>query len=202
MTLDPGFLDALTEVIGIGIGKAATVLNTMLSSHISLTVPSIQLVPNQQLAGILRPGLPCRLSAVEMGYSGGLEGSIELIFTTEQAGLLVDCVTEGFEDTEEDFDSIRAGTLCEIGNIVINALLGTIANLARLELSYTVPAYLEGDVADLIGEARLEGSEMVLLVKTRFEVEALKVDGDIAVFFSLASYESLARALDRCCREA
>lgn len=196
MTGDERFLDALAELVGIGVGKAAEVLNAMLRSHIVLSVPSIRIVAPDELPKVL--GLPAdrRLAAVEMGYSGSLSGSVELIFTQGEAGRLVECITGEVGIPEEDLDAVRAGTLAEVGNIVINALLGSVSNVLGLELTYTVPAYLEGGLVELLREARVvaggsAGEEVVLLARTRFQVEELAVDGDIAVFFALDSFRSL-----------
>jgi chemotaxis protein CheC len=90
---------------------------------------------------------------------------------------------------------MRAGALCEIGNIVINAVLGTISNALDVELSFTLPLYLEGGAAALVGEIRLPRQGIVLLVKTTFEVKDLSINGDIVMFLTLESFESLSRRL-------
>lgn len=189
-------LEPLTEIVGIGIGKAAEVLNTMLSSHVRLSVPSLVLAEPEELEGLLFFRGEESLSAVEMGFSGDFEGSAQLVFASRDAGKLVDCLTNDLPAPEGDLDSIRAGTLCEIGNIVINALIGTVVNLLRAQLSYTVPLYSEGSLGDLLGRLTRD-AEIILVVRTRFEIEHFSIDGDLLVFLSLSAFTKLEGAVGR-----
>jgi len=196
MNLDQPLLDALTEFVGLGVGRAADVLNTMLKSHIALSVPAIRVVTAEELESALGLTSGSRLAAVEMGYSGGLKGSVELIFTATDASILVDFIAGSALYADEDFDAIRSGTLAEVGNIVINALLGTLANVLRLELTYTVPAFIEGPLEELLAEADVTKGCVILLARTRFEIEELRIEGDLAAFFSMGSFENLKKAIE------
>lgn len=195
MTAAEDVIDPLAEIIGIGIGKAAQVLNSMLNSHIVLSAPVLRLVGVNELTGALNENGERELSAVQMHYSGGIDGTVELIFDTVEAGKLVDCLIGEETVEEEGLDAIRAGTLCEVGNIVINALLGTLSNVLDFNLRYTVPLYLEGDAARLIEDAGVNVGGVVLLAETEFAVERRSIKGKIAVFFSLASFEYLRKAV-------
>lgn len=193
----PDFEPALMEVFGglmrSAIAKAGEVLDTMLSSPIALSIPAIELVSARELSARFSRSGSGKLSAVEMRCSGGLDASIELIFTSEDALKLAECVIGSNEGIERE--SMRAGALCEIGNIVINAAFGTISNALGIELAFTVPSYLEGEAFALVDEISLARSGVILLVQTRFEVADLSVNGEIALFLSLGSFESLSAML-------
>jgi chemotaxis protein CheC len=189
-------IDTLTKLISIGIGRAAEVLNLMLNTPITLSAPEVRVVESGELPHFLHTG-QARLSAVSMRYNGSMDGVAELIFSSDAAGRLVDCITGEEHRTDEGLDALRAGALCEIGNIVINALMGTISNELALSLTYTVPAYLEGSVQSLVAEARVAEASTVLLAKTFFSVASLQIAGEIAVFMSLATLQYLEQALDR-----
>lgn len=195
MTPKDAAYEALAELISIGVGRAAEVLNSMLGSHVRLSAPSLRVMSPADLAGALTSKGEGSLSAVEMDFSGEFSGSAELVFASQDAGKLVDCITAGIVlPGEEDRESIRAGTLCEVGNIVINAILGTIANVIHAELQYSVPLYLQGRPEALLLDASL-GAGVILLVNTCFQVESIEVDGDIVVFLSLESFGNLETAL-------
>jgi chemotaxis protein CheC len=195
MNLEQETRDELTELIGLGIGKAAEVLNTMLDSHIALCAPSIRIVSAPELIGFLAATDGAELSAVQMRYSGSMAGTVELIFSSGEGGRLVDCIMGDDPMVEEGLDAIRAGTLCEVGNIVINALMGTLANVLSLRLEYTVPAYIEGDAARLVTSAGLQAENVVLLAETEFLVEKKSIRGTIAVFFTMDSFAHLRDAM-------
>jgi len=185
---DPRVRDILLEYLNIGMGKAGDVLNSMLTAHIRLQVPELRLIHPQELRQELGISQEDCLSLVRMGYSGPIEGKVELIFTRDNASKLVNALTgEGFEDM--DMDTIRSGTLCEVGNIVINALMGTLSNLLAVHLVYSVPEYREGSNQDLIHPGKQDTA--ILLAKTNFEIEALEISGNLAVYFSLLSFQDL-----------
>lgn len=196
MNLDQRQLDILTELLNMGVGKAAEVLNTILQSHIELRVPSLEILRQEELAGYLVDAEKQPVTSVQMKYSGHFNGVVDLIFSLENASKLVSSLT-GELAGEADLDELRAGTLCEVGNIVINSLMGTLSNLLALDLTYTVPTYSEG-LIEQVFPAQAPGLDgnLVLLAKTSFLVKELEIDGNIAVFFTLATFENLVTALE------
>lgn len=188
-------VDVLTELVTLGIGRSAEVLNLILNSHIELSAPEITILDVGELPQALQAD-ENRLSAVSMRYNGSMDGVTELIFRSREAGKLVDCVTGEESRMEEGLNALRAGTLCEVGNVVINSLMGAISNELDFNLTYTVPTYLEGGVEVLVAEAKLAEARAVLLAKTIFTVASLHIEGEIAVFMSLASLQYLEKALD------
>lgn len=195
MNMSPERIDALTELVSLGIGKSAEVLNLILNSHIVLSAPEITILDVGELPQALKAD-ENRLSAISMRYNGSMDGVTELIFRSREAGKLVDCITGEENRTEEGLDALRAGALCEVGNVVINSLMGAISNELDFHLTYTVPTYLEGGVDILVAEAKLADARAVLLAKTVFTVASLHIEGEIAVFMSLASLHYLETALD------
>ena len=193
---DTQSLAAMTELIGIGVGRAGEVLNTMLGSHVRLSVPSLREVPVGELAATLGGRSTDSLSAVEMEFKGDFTGCAELVFASADASRLVDVITAEVPSLEGDLDSVRAGTLCEVGNIVLNAILGTIVNEVGAELVYSVPIYLHGTAKDLLSAVAVV-ADFIILVSTGFEIESIAVDGDIAIFLTLGAFDDLKEALRR-----
>ncbi len=189
-------LEPLSEIIGIGIGKAGEVLNAMLDSHVKLSAPSLALATPANLEEQLFSRSGEKLSAVEMSYSGDFDGSAQLVFASVDAGKLVDSITEDLQLPDLDLDSIRAGTLCEIGNIVINGLLGSIVNVLHCELEYTVPLYTEGSLDEILRKVRAE-VELIIVVRARFEIENFSIEGDVLIFLSLSTFARLEAAIRR-----
>ena len=188
-------IDGLKELINIGIGRAADVLNTMLNSQIHLNVPFMRTLSADDFKKEMGKLGHDPLAAVELGFRGNFSGSAQLIFTAETASKLVAALVD--ETVEpEDFDTIRAGTLSEIGNIVLNGVMGSISNMLKFHLDYSVPNYMEGDVGSLLGESALLKEQTILLAKTRFSVEELDIFGDIALFFGVRIFSELLEAIN------
>jgi len=192
-------IDAITEMINIGIGRGANVLNTMFNSYIRLHVPIIKILSPEELKMELEAkDRKKRLSAVNLPFEGKLSGNAELIFPSESASHLVDIFTD--EDQEsDDLDSIRAGALCEIGNVVLNAVMGSLSNLLKLSFKYSVPNYLEGFIENLLLSDNDFSRSSILLAKTNFSIEELEIKGNIVLLFKMGSFDKLLTAVDNFC---
>src|SRR5512135_3103507 len=81
-------LDALRELINIGVGRAAKVLSEMVNARIILQVPFIKLLTPENLRremGHLGEGL---LAAVRLGFKGPFSGTAALVFPSDSASKL------------------------------------------------------------------------------------------------------------------
>lgn len=188
-------IDALAEMINIGIGRGASVLNTMLRSHIRLQVPYVRVVSHTGLRDEIRALGRSKLATVVLPFRGDFSGTAELVFPAESASKLVTAVTGDIQE-DLDFDSVQAGTLCEVGNIVLNGVMGSISNLLQTPFSYVVPSYTEAHIDSLMAARNSEPGSAVLLARTRFTIEELEVEGDIVLFLGVGSLDRLLAAID------
>lgn len=185
-------LDALTELMNIGVGRAAGMLNEMIDSPIELHVPVVKVLRSSELA--MEIGQPSEelLSFVRLVFRGAIRGTAALLFPTDSAANLVAALTG--EESSPDLDSVRAGTLSEVGNIVINGVMGSIGNVLSLPLSYELPTYLETSLAQLFTTSH--GDPTVLVAHTRFTVQDLEIQGTILLIFEVLSFDALLGAID------
>lgn len=190
-------LEAIKELCNIGVGKGASVLNTMLSCHISLSIPNIKIVSSEDFGKELKLFAGDNsISAVSLGFEGKISGSAQLMFPTETASSLV-AVLVG-EDDDLDMDALRAGTFCEVGNIVLNGVMGSISNILDFTFDYSVPEYIETDPENFINKPSGKGQEShVLLARTRFTIDELDIDGDIALFMQIGAIRTLVETIEK-----
>lgn len=189
-------MDALQELVNIGVGRSASILNDMIGSHISLQVPQTQLLSATQIKDELERQLGSDpLSAVRLGFSGSFTGIAQLVFPTDSASTLVAVLTDDFDLS--DLDSMKIGTLSEVGNIVINGVMGSISNVLDQHLNYSLPVYLEDTVNHLLTSYDFDvDNTTILLAKARFTVEQLLISGDIILIFRVGDFQTLLAALD------
>lgn len=189
-------LDALREIVNTGVGRAAASLNALLDSHIELDVPSIRVFDPADIDlgrdDIYRAELAC----VKLNFNGFFAGSAVLVFPPESAVKLVSSLT-GEPPGTQNLNAVMAGTLNEVGNIVINCVIGTIGNMLRESFDFSLPNYLEGRLNELLICHEHQDAEKILLILTRFKVEDRHVEGSIFLFFEVGSFETLISAIDR-----
>ncbi len=185
----------LAEVVNIGVGHAASALNDLTGLHVELTVPEVDVVSVAALARTFGRLVEESVSSVQMGFRGGLEGCAFLVFPPSSAVKLATLVTG--EPAVTSSVGMHAGTLTEIGNILINSVVGAIANLLDLPLRYSLPVYAEERVMDLLDAHRSASYPVVLVARARFEIRQSHVEGSLLLLFEMSSFEGLLRALAR-----
>ncbi len=195
MILTEEQVDSLKELINIGVGRGASVLNTMLSSHIRLQVPFVKVLSVTDWKREMEEFREDRMASVLLRFKGKCSGTAHLAFPTDSASaLLTTLVEEG--QTDPDIDSIRSGTLCEVGNVVLNGVMGSIANLLELRFEFSVPVYVEESSERLFGIDINDANTVIVLARTRFVVEELDVEGDIVLVLEVDALHKLLEAID------
>jgi chemotaxis protein CheC len=190
-------LDALQEFINIGVGRAAAMLNEMVESRILLNVPVVKVFDGVQLKQELIARFNNhRFAAVRLNFTGSFSGSAELIFPTESASTLVSLLT-GEDRNSPDLDAVKIGTLTEVGNIVINGVIGSVSNLLKQRMDYSLPMYSEDTISNLLlSNYPIDMNTVFLLAQTGFEIEQLEIVGEIILIFEMTSFGALLSAID------
>lgn len=190
-------LDSIKEFINIGMGKAGKVLNAMLDSRIVLSVADVEILSENDINIVLKGKNENKFSKVEMGFSGEIEGSASLLFSTSSALNLVQALTGDKLETD-DLDAIRVGTLSEIGNIVINSIMGMISNILKMNLKFTVPHHSENKITEIYQSAITGVKEENVLIKIsiNFDIKSLSIQGSIVIFLSLKAFDKLKALID------
>ena len=184
-------MEALAKLVNEGLNCGAEVLTQMLEAEIKMETPSIQLLEKRGLISKITTSDIGSLAVVEMGFAGKLNGNSGLIFDKDSAWQFVEKVA-GEDTGSEEFDFISAGVLTEIGNIVLNRVLGAISNALSLNLDYVVPTFFQGDVERLWRNTDADASEITgVVARTHFKVADMATNGTIVLFFDQSSYKIL-----------
>ncbi|MHC5729808.1 MAG: chemotaxis protein CheX, partial [Nostoc sp.] len=134
------------------------------------------------------------LASVRLGFTGSFSGAAGLIFPTDSASSLVAVLT-GEEPGSADLDAVKIGTLSEIGNIVINGVMGSLSNVLKQHVNYTLPFYLEDTIENLL-LSTYESDSKILLAQARFVIEQLEIIGDIILIFHVGTFDALINAIN------
>ena len=189
-------VDILTELINIGMGRAASSLNELLDSFISLQIPRVWVFRIDSIPEELAKFGDNALFIVRQDFQGPFSGKVALIFPPESASSLVSLLT-GEEEGSADLDSVRAGTLCEIGNILINGVLGSICNVLECTVNFSLPTYTENNIPTLLEEVISKSKEkIILMAKTCFTIRELNIEGHFLLLLDTESFDCLINAVN------
>lgn len=180
-------LDALTELVNLGVGRAAVGLREMVGEEVLLSVPALSTVSPEQAAEMIGGVRAGELVAVEQYFAGDVSGRALLIFPEAASLELVKAVTRDSAPADQIPD-LAPEALCETGNIVLQACLGTIANNLNRTLAMNVPQLVRGRPSDLFAKA---ATTTVLFVYINFAVGGRRIRGYIALLMDLPSLQVL-----------
>jgi len=187
--------DALTEIVNIGVSRAAANLRKMVGDQVSLSVPSIEVVTQRRAARLISEREISQLVAIRQDFTGAFSGRALLIFPETNSLELVRAVT-GDELTAEEVLEMEHEALAETGNVILNSCLATMANMLRRSLTMTIPEVLRGDGAlmfDIRDDMPSDG--LVLFLYIDFAVRRRDIRGYIAVLMDLPALTILRELL-------
>jgi chemotaxis protein CheC len=181
--------DTLTELVNIGVSRAASSLRKMVGEQILLSVPSIEVVSRDTASTLIRERESDHLVAVLQDFSGAFSGRAMLIFPASNSLSLVRAVT-GDRLSEEDVADIQDEALAETGNVVLNGCLATMANMLQRPLAMSIPEVLHAGEQDLFKDGE-DNDGVVLFLYINFAVSDRNIRGYIAMLMDLPSVEAL-----------
>jgi len=185
------FDDALAELVNVGVGRAASSLSAMVKERIELSVPKVMTIPFQELS--LHLGLAQELneepqvSIVQQPFGGKVGGTASLLFPLSSARKLVALLTDGLLSAEE-LDLEMEAALTEVGNILINGVMGTIGNITGMEINFHLPEYMKCSTGEL--EHTFQNRDLMLAM-VLITISGQEIKGHLILLFDLPSLESL-----------
>ena len=130
------------------------------------------------------------LVAVRQAFQGEFAGSALLIFPETNSLELVRAVTKG-ELSLEDIIELEQEALAEIGNIILNGCMATIANLLQRSLKMALPEIIRGKGLDFFESHTLGSDDGVLFIRINFSLRGHEVSGYVALVMDFLSLQAL-----------
>lgn len=198
MELTTAQQDGLVEVINIGFGRAAASLSKLTGQRVQLEVPQITMCPVEELSNRLRPMIRSDVASVHQIFSGSVVGDALLVIDQQSAAILKELLTSE-PAMPLEIDASAREVVTEVGNILLNACLGTFGNLLHVQVSFSVPQLtletLEGVVASIT--VNREGLRYALIVHAAFRLKNSSLTGYLVIVLSVASIERLIHAIEQ-----
>jgi chemotaxis protein CheC len=201
--LSPVQHDALIELLNIGFGRAAASLSELTGHRVLLEVPHVSIHPIEELAVALRAVVDDQVATVHQIFSGPVGGDALLVLDYRAAGMLKELLTNE-PPLPLPVDASGREVLTEVGNILLNACLGTFGNILQVQVSFSVP-HLNLDTLHAVMQSLLvnrEGLRYALVVHAGFRLRDAEVTGYLVIVLSVASLDRLIRAVENWEREA
>ncbi|BCG63655.1 MAG: chemotaxis protein CheC [Methyloprofundus sp.] len=193
LVLDEFFIDAISEVLNIGMGAAAASLSEMVEDEVTLSVPGVEFVSRLEAANIIGTKVTEDVSGVLQGFAGAINGDALLLFPEEQSLELVRAVLQ--EDLPlEELTELEQDAMTEIGNVILNACVSNMADLFEKTMIGEVPAFVKGSLGSVLSVEQDKG--IVLLLKMDFSIQEKNIHGYVTFLMDFASITELQKNIE------
>jgi chemotaxis protein CheC len=189
--------DALVELLNIGFGRAGASLSRLTGHRVLLEVPQVSIHPINQLHGFLEQAVEEEVASVHQIFSGPVAGDALLILDPVAASALKELLTSE-PALPLALDASAREVLTEVGNIVLNACVGTFGNLLRMQLGFSVPSINVATVKAVLDslESAQDGFRYALVVTAGFRLRDAEVTGYVVIVLTVQSLNRLLGAVD------
>jgi len=196
--LTAGQKDALVELLNIAFGRAGASLSKLTGHRVQLEVPQVTMCPMEELSDRLRPMIANEVASVHQIFSGAVVGDAFMILDGQSAAILKELLTNE-PALPLEIDASAREVVTEVGNILLNACLGTFGNVLKVQVSFSVPHLTLESLEGVVGSVAVghEGLRYALIVHAAFRLRGSSLTGYVVIVLSVASIERLIKAVEQ-----
>jgi chemotaxis protein CheC len=191
-------LEALQELVNIGMGAAGAALAQALGVFVELAVPSVDFTDRGNVADLLDTGVWARqeVEAVRQPFFGAFMGESMMIFDEQVHAQLADLPGYAVATRGEPTSGEQQEMLLDLANVVIGACVNGIANPLQESVSFAAPIALgtRANVRAFLSREALAWQQG-LIVNVDFKLEARSFLSRVLIFLPETSLQRIDQAL-------
>lgn len=186
-------LDALAEIFNHGVGQAALALSELAGEEVQLSAPKVEELSRSQITSRLNGQGADRICAVRQGFSGDINTEALLMFPVDQSLQLVQLMV-GDDFPLAQLSEMEQESLAEIGNILLNSVVSSVADMLDIQFEGTLPHVELGQVSDVLhGSDSLE--DLILSLQINFKIASRQIQGYLVFLLDVASGDTLEKKI-------
>lgn len=198
MTLTERQNDALAELINISFSRTALALSDITGHRVGLDPPEVWVYPISELVPTLGQFVQGEVATVHQILTGPVAGNALLLLDYDGAVTLSRLLVSE-ESSAQRLDQSAREVLVEVGNILLNACLGTFGNLLQVHFSFAVPRLHLEWLTTLLDSLVIDGDELhyALIASAKFHFRESAVSGYLVLVLGVASLDRLIQVVSQ-----
>ncbi len=182
-------LDALAETFNLSLGEAASMFSEMVREDIIISVPTVEILSRADLIVQLESKGNDRLCAIKQRFESTSNFNTNTLLLFPEQGTL-ELVRRMLGDSTpiEHISELEQDTLAEIGNIIMNGCMGSLANLFNNRMTGTLPTVGVSETSSLLDSYEL--SEMFLVARISLSLAAKNIHGFVLFIMDVNSIQN------------
>jgi len=188
--------DSLKELINIAFGKAVSSLSELTGYRIIIDVPKIDIYSIDEIIPHIEGLVTEEVATVHQIFTGRLAGDAFLLLDQNGAKALTSLL---IDEQVETIDVSVKEVLIELGNIILNACLGTFGNMLNVHITFSVPRLHLSALNDMLSSLVIgkEGIRYALLIATKFKLKGSKIGGYLVIVLGVGSLDKLLEEVEK-----
>ena len=193
--LSPLQHDALVEIFNMGVGQAAAAMSRIVNEEVLMSVPSITFQTRAEVAARLGSREGRRICAITQNFTGAFSTEAILMFPEEKSLEIVRLMV-GQTLSMEELTEMEQEAMSEIGNIILNSCMSTLANVSGKVLQGSLPVYHVGTGDEILRTTGNPWNGSVLTLKIDFSIEKHQIEGYVAFLLDVTALNDLQQYLN------
>jgi chemotaxis protein CheC len=193
--------DLLQEIMNIAFGRAAADLAEYIDIFVILSVPDIKLLQAHDLPAYINKEIKDydNVSVVEQNFWGKFKGNAFLVFPAGTGKRLISMFDGGDEISKSNpINELEKETFLEIGNILIGACIGKIAELLGDVITYSPPrVVVDKSIRGVVYDNLYDPDNLAIVLRTVFEFNEKNISGYMFILTKQESFAWLKTALHK-----
>lgn len=189
--------DALCEIFNISVSQAAASLSEIVRDTVVLSVPKVEICDAGQATQYF--GNDYKVCGIAQRFYGEFAGKAVLLFPESRSLELVRLMV-GLELPLDELSEMEQDALVEIGNIVINACMASLADMFHQQFDCDIPQIIIGDSQSVLDD--YEGNNSLIIMQIKFSISARDLEGHIVFMVNAKSMGSLENSVNEILRQA
>lgn len=191
-------LDLLKEVFNLGVGRAAASLSSFANNkyEVILSLPKVQVITINEMIKILENESNNKITSVYQKYSGPFNGTAHMIYSQASSLRLVSLMLDS-QVPEDLISELESDALTEIGNVLINACLGSLSKMFNVEIETELPNIISGAPLLIFSSMNNNLHEEVTFIRSEFYIKEENLKGNISLFLETGKIEKILDLINR-----
>jgi len=189
---------ALAEALNIGVGAAAASLSEMVGEEVLLSVPHVQLFSRAEAARSIAESSGDRVTAIRESFSGPFWGDALILIPRDQGRELVRALLREHDLPLDRLTDMEQEALTEVGNVIINACLGSFSDIFGEALFCRLPFFVQGSCKEILHLDELTSLDSLrgLVLRMDFALKQTRVRGYLTLLMDVESMHKLMERLE------
>lgn len=194
IALDEEIRDALAETFNMALGEASAQFADLVNEEIDLAVPDVELVHRNELVrrfndpdDVTEHPVMCRISQAFVSKQADI-GTLAMLLFPERGSLEIVRRMLGEDVSAERLTELEQDALGEIGNIIINSCMNSLAHIFDREMKGSLPEVRSGPVDELFPSTGNDDIA-VLLARIGMRMASKRISGHVIFIMDIPSLQ-------------